>query len=322
MVQATSLRNWRRHAVAITSSFLVGWLALTSCSSPTPDSATSSPAVTPTPLCSAGADDQPTTISRLTLDGVTADTFETTLTVPFDGVAGGPFDRPSVVRAAVVTTESAAPVTFRADTGGFITSLDDEWLDAPSEVTVRSMNDGAQCSASVYLFSTQTGPLTLSVESAGVLSTTLDVVTDSSAARSLEVIVSDTEVVTGEDINIEVSATDAFGNPVSGSPIVVSVPREAPARYPNGSHRATVLTDDNGRAEVRLLTSTMRTRTFNVRVRGVDPRCGSLNQYGCNRNEPFIGADDPISDVREAVTVVRPPAPDEEEGPSPRSVRQ
>jgi hypothetical protein len=326
MGPVTPLRSRYRAVTATAGLVLAGSIAIASCTSPTPDGATRSPDPTPSPTCAAGADGHPTQISRLTLDGVSSDTFATTLTVPFEGLRGGSFDQPSVVRAAVVTGESGAPVTFRTDTGGLIASLEDDWLDAPGEVTVRSVKDGGECSASVYLFGTRVGPLTLRVESSDVLSTSVDVVTDSSAARTLAVDLDSTEVMSGEDISVAVTASDVFGNPVSGSAIVVSVPRDAPARYPNGSHRATVLTDDDGRAEVRLLTSAVRTRSFNVRVRGVDPRCADVNQaevnqYGCTADEPFPGAGDPIFDVRVNVTVVPPTAP-EEEGISPRSARR
>jgi len=288
---------------------------MASCSSTTTDDATSPPRPTPSIDCTPGAADRPTQISRLTLDGVTADTFATTLTVPFDGLAGGPLDRPSVVRAAVVTDESGSPVTFRTDTGGVIADRAADWLSAGREITVTSTQDESGCSAAVYLFGTRTGPLTLDVESDGALSTTLDVVNASAAARNLSMDVGDTEVISGEEIDITVTATDVFGNPVAGSNIVVSVPSQAPARYPNGSNRAIVLTDEDGQAQVRLLTSTNRTRTFNIRARGVDPRCtgsnpSAVNQYGCTIDEPFIGAGEPVADLRIPVTVLQPPADD------------
>ena len=302
---------------------LTGMLAVASCSSTTSDDGTTSPGPTPSVDCTPGAADQPTEISRLTLDGVTAETFTTTLTVPFDGLAGGPLDRPSVVRAAVVTAESGAPVTFRTDTGGVIADRTADWLSAGREITVTSTQDESGCSAAVYLFSTRTGSLTLEVESDGGLSTTLDVVTATAAARNLSVDVMDTEVTSGADIDVTVTATDAFGNPVEGSTIAISVPQEAPARYLNGSNRATVLTDDEGRTEVRLLTESDRTRIFNVRVRAVKPRCTGVNQYGCGIDEPFIGAGEPVADIRVPVTVLQPPADDPvEEEVSPRSARR
>ncbi len=136
---------------------LMGLLAVASCTSTTSDDATTPPEPTPSIDCTPGAADRPTQISRLTLDGVTAETFATTLTVPFDGLEGGPLDRPSVVRAAVVTAESGAPVTFRTDTGGVIEDAAADWLSAGREITVTSTQDETGCSAAVYLFSTRTG---------------------------------------------------------------------------------------------------------------------------------------------------------------------
>ncbi len=307
---------------------LTGALALGACSPSTPDDDSGSPTGTPPVACAPGSADRPTQISRLTLDGVTADTFATTLTVPFEGLDGGPLDRPSVVRASVVTAESGAPVTFRTDNGGIIEDLGGDWLAAGREVTVASTRDEAGCSATVYLFSTQVGTSTLTVDSAGTLTTAVEVVTATAAARDLSVDIDRTEVMSGTDIDVTVTATDAFGNPVEGSSIIISVPTEAPARYLNGSNRATVLTDDDGRPQVRLLTESDRTRTFNVRVRAVKPRCTGVNQYGCAINEPFVGARAAIADVRESVTVLAPPvesADDDElidEEVSPRSARR
>jgi hypothetical protein len=35
-----------------------------------------------------------------------------------------------------------------------------------------------------------------------------------------------------------------------------------------------------------------------------------VNQYGCTIDEPFIGAGEPVADVRIPVTVLQPPADD------------
>lgn len=291
-------------------------LAVASCDSGSADGGGDTPTPTPSIECTPGLADRPTEISRLTLDGVTTDAFATTLTVPFGGLENGPLDRPSVVRAAVVTSEWGAPVTFRTDSGAVIADLGADWLAAGQEITVISERDETGCSAGVYLFSTEVGSLTLSASSDGSLSTTVDVVTASSAARDLSLTVDATEVTSGDDLDVVVTATDVFGNRVAGTTIVISVPAQAPARYPNGSNRAIVLTDDDGRAKVRLLTDTDRTRTFRIRARGVDPRCTAagltaVNQYGCGSDEPFIGAAEPMSDVRVPVTV-RAPAVDVE----------
>lgn len=296
-----------RQVMAVGALALTSMLMVSACTATvSDDSATTTP--TPSVECTAGSADQPTVISRLTLDGVSADMFATTMTVPFNGLEGGPLDRPSVVRAAVTTAEFDAPVTFRVDTGFVIADLGADWWNADRAITVPSTLDETGCSAAVYIVSTTVGVLTITAESQGVLTTSIDVMTSPAAARNVSMKVDPIQAESGESFDVSVTATDAFGNPVAGSTLIIGVPREAPARYLNGSNRATVLTDGDGTASVQLFTNNSRARTFDIRARGVDPRCGDVNQYGCDADEPFTGAPPAVSDVRQQVTVLPPPA--------------
>ena len=286
---------------------LVGALLLTACTGADSTDTSSTAAPTTAPVCPQGAPDRPTEISRLTLDGVTAETFATTLTVPFAGLEAGPLDRPSVVRASVVTATSGAPVTFRADTGRVLETLDDGWPTAPSQVTVFSVPGTTSCVASVYLLSTRTGTLTLTVESIGSLTTTLEVLTSPSAARNVSLEVGAPELLAGEDLDATVTVTDVFGNRVANSVVIISVPRDGPALYLNGTNRATVLTDERGRARVQLVTVPDRGDRLTVRARGADPRCSAqINQFGCTADQPFLGASEAVSDVKTRVAIDQP----------------
>lgn len=285
----------------------VGALLLSACTGSDSSDPTTSAATTAAPVCPEGSADRPSQISRLTLDGVTAETFSTTLTVPYAGLEAGPLDRPSVVRASVVTKESGAPVTFRTDTGRLLETLDEQWPTAPNQVTVYSVPGTTSCLASVYLLSTRTGTLTLTVESVGTLTTTLEVLTSPTAARNVRLDLGAQEVLAGEDLDASVTVTDVFGNRVANSVVVISVPRDGPALYLNGSNRATVLTDERGRARVQLVTVPDRGDRLAVRARGADPRCSAeFNQFGCTADQPFIGASEPASDVRERVVITQP----------------
>jgi len=286
-----------------------GFLVLSGCSGGSDSAPTASPTNSdpPTPVCAEGAPDRPTEISRLTLDGVTAQTFATTLTVPYAGLDSGPLDRPSVVRAAVVTAESGAPVTFRASSGRLIESLDDPWLDAPSQITVYSVPGTSSCIASVYLLSTRVGSLTLSVESEESLSTDVEVVTSPAAARNVDLELEDGPIQAGEEVEVGITVTDAFGNRVVNSAVVISVPRDGPALYLNGANRATVLTDERGRARVVLLTIADRGTRLAIRARGDNPACDAgINQFDCAANQPFAGAEPAKSNVRKQIRIRQP----------------
>lgn len=286
---------------------MVGALLLTACTGSDSADTPTSTATTTAPACPQGAPDRPTEISGLTLDGVTAETFATTLTVPYAGLEAGPLDRPSVVRASVVTATSGAPVTFRADTGRLLETLDETWPTAPSQVTVFSVPGTTSCVASVYLLSTRTGTLTLTVESVGSLTTTLEVLTAPTGARNVSLEIGAEEVLAGENLDATVTVTDVFGNRVANSVVIISVPKEGPALYLNGTNRATVLTDERGRARVQLVTVPDRGDRLTVRARGADPRCSAqINQFGCTVDQPFRGASEAISDVRARVDIDQP----------------
>ena len=295
--------RWAIGLVAAVSMVLAGCNG-GSDSAPTDSPSNSEP---PTPVCAEGAPDRPTEISRLTLDGVTAQTFTTTLTVPYAGLDSGPLDRPSVVRAAVVTAESGAPVTFRASSGRLIESLDDAWPNAPSQITVYSVPGATSCIASVYLLSTRVGPLTLSVESEETLTTDVEVVTSPAAARNVTLEIKDGPIQAGEEVEVGITVTDAFGNRVVNSAVVISVPRDGPAAYLNGANRATVLTDERGRARVVLLTIADRGTRLTVRARGDNPTCdANINQFDCDANQPFAGVEPATSNVRKQIRIRQP----------------
>jgi hypothetical protein len=295
-------RHLSASGVVIVSSLLLA--ACTSADSGA-NPTTSSPS--PTPVCAEGAQDRPTAISRLALDGVTAETFQTTLTVPYAGLEEGPLDRPSVIRVSVVTAESGAPVTFRSDTGRLVESLAADWLMAPSQVTVYSAPGSTACTAAVYLLGTVAGPMTLTAESADTLTAFLDVEAPPSAARDVSVSVQPRSVLAGAQIEVTVAAQDVFGNPIANSAIVIGVPRDGPAVYLNGANRATVLTDQRGRASVQLVTRPDRGSSVTIRVRGDNPVCAAeVNQYACVADQPFLGAPKARGSVKQTVEITQP----------------
>lgn len=282
-------------------------LLASACTGEGADSASPTEATTPAAPCPVGESTVPPAIRDLTFDTVTAETFRTTLTVPYAGLEGGALDQPSVVRAEVKTAVSNAPVTFRADGGRILDQLGGDWINAGDQLTVFSLTGTNVCVAGGYLFATQVGEVEFLAQGSNEERATVEVVTVPDAARNVSVRVSADAVLAGETVEAEIIVTDVFGNRVPGATVVITTPRKGPGAFFNGSRRAVVLTDERGRASVELVTFAGRGDSMTINVRGDAPACEiALNQFACAENQPVLGFAAAQAKVRARVTIRQP----------------
>ncbi len=279
-------RSQRRAVGALTCALILSVTACTSSVDPDSNSASPSPS-TSTTSCAEGDPLEPPRVFSLTFDGISADTFDTTLTVPFAGLDSGPLDRPSVVRVAVLTSTSNAPVTFSARGGQLLERLTDPWQNAGDQLTTFSVAGDSRCTASVFLLATKVGTVKVSAQGQNLEMAEAAVVTNPAAAREVSVATARSAVRAGDTVETTVRVQDAFANPISGVPVVITTPRKGPGLFFNGARRAVVLTDENGQASTELITVAGAGSSLTIKASGDLPSCDRLiNQYLCVAGEP------------------------------------
>lgn len=295
---------------------LAALMLVSACTGSTTQSPTTSAPPSPTAPCPEGTSTLPPQISNLSVDGVTARTFRKIMIVPYAGLDTGTPEQPSVVRIEVQTDTSGAPVTFTAPGAGLIESLEDNWLEAPDQLTVFSVPGTGLCLASVYLLSTETGSITVTAQGQSVESTTIPVTTVPASARFVRARLAPTSVLAGDSSSVTVSVTDVFGNPVQGVGIDLQVPRRGPARFATGSDRTTLITDSSGRASIDISTRAGQGTEATVTVRSDVRDCQPLlSQTRCGIDEPIPGAapgrarqEVDLTVTQPSVTLTRPAA--------------
>jgi len=299
---------WSRPGVRVGAGLCALALLASACSGSSDDTSTPSPtAPTAEAPCPVGQSTIPPTIRDLTFDNVTAQTFRTTLTVPFEGLEGGPLDSPSVVRAEVKTAESNSPVTFTAVGGLLIDRLGDDWAMAGEQLTAFSIAGTNACVANTYVFATRTGTINFIAQGANQEQSTIEVVTVPEAARNVSMRVSADSILARETVEVEINVTDVFGNRVPGAVVVITTPRKGPGSFFNGSRRAVVLTDERGRASVELVTVAGKGDSLTINVRGDAAACESnLNQFACAEGVPVAGFPAARSKAKTVVNIRQP----------------
>ena len=292
-----------------------GWAILASavlvagCSGDADDAGVVTPSVSPTQACPVGQSTLPPPISNLSIDGVSAATYRTPLSVPSGGLDTPRLDGPPVVRIEVTAAESNAPVTFTALGGQVIESLDDSWVEAPDQLTVFSLPGAERCTAAVYVFATKPGTVNLAVEGATILTGALDVVVPREGARNVSLRLEETTVLAGESVQATATVSDAFGNAIPNAVVVLSTPRKGPGRFLNGATRQTLITDSRGRASIDVLAVAGRGTTLTVRAEGDDASCiVERNQYDCPIDVPVPGFTASSGRVSADVPVEQPSA--------------
>lgn len=248
---------------------------------------TSFEASTPALACPSGEMTAPPRVADLSFDDLRAQTFSTTLTVPFAGLDSGPLDRPSLVRVSVITDSSNTPVTFTARGGQFIERVTDPWQRADSQITTFSVAGETTCTASAYLLATRVGDVRVTAQGRNTESAVVSVVTNPAAARNVSLTSEVTRVRAGDTVASTASVTDAFGNPIAGVAVVITTPGDGPGRFFNGAQRAVVLTDENGQATTEIVTVSGAGSNLIINARGDLTGCAPLvNQYTCAAGEP------------------------------------
>lgn len=297
----------RRGKATITTGLLALALVASACTGADSEPATPTEATTTAPPCPVGESTTPPVVRDLTFDSVTAQTFRTTLTVPYAGLDGGALDRPSIVRAEVKTAASNAPVTFVAAGGRILDQLGDDWPNASDQLTVFSVAGTNVCVAGTYLFATKVGTVEFLAQGANDERATVEVVTVPDAARNVSVRASADAVLAGETVEAEITVTDVFGNRVPSATVVITTPRNGPGSFFNGSRRAVVLTDERGQASVELVTRAGRGDSLRINVRGESAACEiAINQFACDENQPVVGFAAAQSKVRASVAIRQP----------------
>lgn len=260
----------------------------------------------PVSACGAGDSVTPPDIRDFTANGTPVDTFTQPLVVPYNGLEGGTEDRPSVLRLEVITSTSGTPVTFRATGAQLVESLVDD-PSATGEITVFSAPGPERCVAAVYLFSTKTGPATVSAIGLNELKTEFRVTTVREAARDISLRMSTGTINAGESVEALVDVTDVFGNPVENASVDVSLPPKGTARFPAGTSTFTVLTDTKGRASIQVQTSVDKGTSFTVTAKGDLASCLPFeNQYACLADRPVPGFAEASGPQKVKVAVTKP----------------
>lgn len=241
----------------------------------------------PAAACAPGDSVTPPDVEGLTVNGITAASYNIPLVVPYQGLAGGDEQRPSVLRLEVTTSTSGSPVTFRA-TGGQLVETLTGTTPATGELTVFSESGPEKCVAVAYLFSTAVGKGTVRVQGLNEEVGSFSVVTVREAARNVDLVVSSAKVDAGDPFDAIVQVTDVFGNPVENASVDLQLPERGAGTFATGANTFTVLTDTKGRASVAINTRAGSGKSLTVTARGDLAACRPFeNQYACLANQPI-----------------------------------
>jgi hypothetical protein len=188
-------------------------------------------------------------VDNISVDGTGYNASQVTLNpLTLDGnatsqIVGANQANDEFVQIGIVGGTAGVPVTVSADNGGLIIRVPgggplpadrDEVADGAASVT------GA-AGDSYYLIATKTGPINVTVASAGKSKTAAvtsvpvpNAVGGASTARNVTV-TGPTEAVSGDLVDFVVKVTDGYGNPVSGVSFGVNIRVSGPARLQDTS---------------------------------------------------------------------------------------